>query len=206
MKTNVVGTHLKCLTEALQMSTCNICFCGEIRKIFSWCLLVSGTMLMTWNSQYYIDIWWVSHRFANIYILNTLTNLHSVINCQMNMLNHTWNIFISLKCFRIFPKWYSWVHSKAIHPSIHPSILGGRMVCHCEETFWKGLMVDFCRSGSCFTWSKFRGWGLFISSTHSSYISVFLREMDWKIVDRAIKPLLGVSIHPSINSAPASPM
>ena len=32
MKTYVVGTHSKCLT----MSTHNIHFCGEIRKIFSW--------------------------------------------------------------------------------------------------------------------------------------------------------------------------
>ena len=32
MKTYVVGTHLKCLNEALLMSTHNICFRGEIRK------------------------------------------------------------------------------------------------------------------------------------------------------------------------------
>ena len=34
-KTYVVGTHLKCLTESLLMSTHNICFHGEIRKIFT---------------------------------------------------------------------------------------------------------------------------------------------------------------------------
>ena len=31
----VVGTHQRCLTEALLMSTQNICFYGEIRKITS---------------------------------------------------------------------------------------------------------------------------------------------------------------------------
>ena len=33
MKTYFVGTHQKRLSEALLMSTYNICFCGEIRKI-----------------------------------------------------------------------------------------------------------------------------------------------------------------------------
>ena len=33
MKTYVVGTHYKCLTEALLMSTHNICFHGEKGKI-----------------------------------------------------------------------------------------------------------------------------------------------------------------------------
>ena len=32
-KTYIVGTHKKCLNEALLMSTYNICFPGEIRKI-----------------------------------------------------------------------------------------------------------------------------------------------------------------------------
>ena len=34
-KTYVVGTHQKHLAEALLLSTHNICFCGEIRKIFT---------------------------------------------------------------------------------------------------------------------------------------------------------------------------
>ena len=33
IKTYVVGTHLKHLTEVLQMSTHNICFLGELEKI-----------------------------------------------------------------------------------------------------------------------------------------------------------------------------
>ena len=33
MKTYVVGTHEKRITEALLMSTHNICFCRELRKI-----------------------------------------------------------------------------------------------------------------------------------------------------------------------------
>ena len=33
MKTHVVGTHQKCLGEALLMSANNICFHGEIRNI-----------------------------------------------------------------------------------------------------------------------------------------------------------------------------
>ena len=44
-KTYVVGTHLKCLTEALLMSTHNLCFCGEIRKILIWYSLLSRHML-----------------------------------------------------------------------------------------------------------------------------------------------------------------
>ena len=32
-KIHPVCTHLKCLTEVLLMSTHNVCFCGEIRKI-----------------------------------------------------------------------------------------------------------------------------------------------------------------------------
>ena len=35
MKTYVMGTHKKRLAEALLMSTHNICFLGEIRKIFT---------------------------------------------------------------------------------------------------------------------------------------------------------------------------
>ena len=35
MKMNVVGTHLKCLIEALQMSTHNIHFCREIKILYS---------------------------------------------------------------------------------------------------------------------------------------------------------------------------
>ena len=34
MKTYVVGTHQKCLTEALLMSTHNLCYYAEIRKLF----------------------------------------------------------------------------------------------------------------------------------------------------------------------------
>ena len=33
IKTYVVGTHQKRLGEALLMSTHNICFCGDIRKV-----------------------------------------------------------------------------------------------------------------------------------------------------------------------------
>ena len=35
-KKYAVGTHSKCLTEALLMSTHNICFYGEIRKLLTW--------------------------------------------------------------------------------------------------------------------------------------------------------------------------
>ena len=47
MKTNVVGTHWKCLTEVLPMNTYNICFHGEIRKLFSLnapVISISGAM------------------------------------------------------------------------------------------------------------------------------------------------------------------
>ena len=33
MKTNVVGSHQKCLSEALLMSTHNICFNGKLTKV-----------------------------------------------------------------------------------------------------------------------------------------------------------------------------
>ena len=36
MKTFIVGTHKKCLDEALLMRTHNVCFCGEVRKIAIW--------------------------------------------------------------------------------------------------------------------------------------------------------------------------
>ena len=38
------GIHLKCLAEALQMNTNNICFHGKIRKIFSQYPFLSGAM------------------------------------------------------------------------------------------------------------------------------------------------------------------
>ena len=47
-KTYVVGTHLKRLGEALQMSTHNIYFCGDKRKmsvIFGWNITLSGAIL-----------------------------------------------------------------------------------------------------------------------------------------------------------------
>ena len=44
MKTYVVGTHLKYLTEALLMSTHNICFHGEIRIILCGYPLLSVAM------------------------------------------------------------------------------------------------------------------------------------------------------------------
>ena len=45
MKTYVVGTHSKRLAKALLMSTHNICFHGEIRKISCWYPCLSETML-----------------------------------------------------------------------------------------------------------------------------------------------------------------
>ena len=45
-KTYVVGTHLKRLTEALLMSTHNICFCREVRKILYGYPLLSVAMVM----------------------------------------------------------------------------------------------------------------------------------------------------------------
>ena len=44
MKTYVVGTHYKHLAEALLMSTHNVCFCGEIRKILCGYSLLSVAM------------------------------------------------------------------------------------------------------------------------------------------------------------------
>ena len=44
-KTYVVGTHCKHLTDVLIVSTHNICFPGEIRKIFSPYPLLSGAMI-----------------------------------------------------------------------------------------------------------------------------------------------------------------
>ena len=44
MQTYVVGTHLKRLVEALLMSTHNICFHGEIRKILCGYSLLSVAM------------------------------------------------------------------------------------------------------------------------------------------------------------------
>ena len=43
-KTYIVGTHQKHLGEALLMSTHNICFRGEIRKIITWYALLSRPM------------------------------------------------------------------------------------------------------------------------------------------------------------------
>ena len=45
MKAYVVGTHLKRLAEALLMSTHNMCFRGEIRKILCGYTLLSVAML-----------------------------------------------------------------------------------------------------------------------------------------------------------------
>ena len=44
MKTYVVGTHYKHLGEALLMSTHDICFHGEIRKIFFGYHSLSGAL------------------------------------------------------------------------------------------------------------------------------------------------------------------
>ena len=41
-----VGTHKKCLHEALLMCTHNICFRGGIRKIFCGYQLLSGAMFL----------------------------------------------------------------------------------------------------------------------------------------------------------------
>ena len=40
----VVGTHWNCLAKAIPMSTHNHTFCGEIRKIHNWILLLSKAM------------------------------------------------------------------------------------------------------------------------------------------------------------------
>ena len=45
VKKTYLGTYLCSLTEALLMSTHNICFCEEIRKIFTWYPLLSRPML-----------------------------------------------------------------------------------------------------------------------------------------------------------------
>ena len=50
MKTHVVGTHQKCLTEALLMSTHNICFHGDIRKLLCGYPLLFGAMLIWWST------------------------------------------------------------------------------------------------------------------------------------------------------------
>ena len=39
---HIVGTHQKCLTEALLMSTYNVCLHGVVRKIFIWIFFLSG--------------------------------------------------------------------------------------------------------------------------------------------------------------------
>ena len=44
MEIYVVSTHKNCLNEALLMSTHNICFRKDIRKIFIWIFLLSGAM------------------------------------------------------------------------------------------------------------------------------------------------------------------
>ena len=46
MKTYVMGAHLKCLDEALQTSTQNICFHKEIRKIS---VLFGCKMSLIWS-------------------------------------------------------------------------------------------------------------------------------------------------------------
>ena len=33
METYLLGTHLNHIVKAILMSTCSVCFCGEIRKI-----------------------------------------------------------------------------------------------------------------------------------------------------------------------------
>ena len=45
MKIYVVGTHYKCLSKPLLMSTHNICFHGEISKILCGYPLFSGAMI-----------------------------------------------------------------------------------------------------------------------------------------------------------------
>ena len=51
VKTYVVGTHQKCLSEGLLMSTHNICFRGEIRKILCGYPLLSVAMDL-WKNIY----------------------------------------------------------------------------------------------------------------------------------------------------------
>ena len=55
---NVVGTHLKCLNEALQMSTHNIHFHGEITKkkyIYIGSSLLSGAMILACITVKYVN-------------------------------------------------------------------------------------------------------------------------------------------------------
>ena len=51
INTYVVGTHKKRLTGALLMSTHNICFCGELRKIFC--------------GYSYLELWSVTHSITS---------------------------------------------------------------------------------------------------------------------------------------------
>ena len=52
MKTYEVGTHKKCLAQALLMSTHNICFHGEIRKILCGYPLLTVAMFRMSDRQY----------------------------------------------------------------------------------------------------------------------------------------------------------
>ena len=49
MKTYVVGTHLNCLIEMVQMSTHNICFHWKIRKIILQLSAIYSSYLVYWQ-------------------------------------------------------------------------------------------------------------------------------------------------------------
>ena len=108
MKAYVVGTHQKRLCEALLMSTHNICFHGEIRKIsafFGWkkrliccydyCLLMclkptglNGKQSRSWPYVMFSGIWSGSTRFGQIQILRIIMVMLS---------SHDFKIFFSLR-------------------------------------------------------------------------------------------------------------
>ena len=80
-----MGTHLKCLTEALQMNSHNICFHGEIRKIFSldtFLPVKPFISAMPWEKLFSM------HTLA----VNAETNVYMYTFWQGNSLSAYWNI------------------------------------------------------------------------------------------------------------------
>ena len=95
----IVGTHLKCISEAFLMNTLNICFCTGIRKttsFFGWkiCLIQCCCM---WLFNYFARLLW--HEIYWSYIcLIVLSFLFIIIYCCVQLLTMYFMVLISKDC------------------------------------------------------------------------------------------------------------
>ena len=120
-KTYVVGIHWKHLIEALLMSTHNICFRGEVRKIFTWYPPLSKP-IPSYPSYYqiylkYLDTYtlrfWTRSFYWSTLVAKSLVLLdaaHEVLGS-----NHAWGIIQLITLWHVFA-WIVYLTSPG-HPT-----------------------------------------------------------------------------------------